>query len=465
MKVYGRALGVTHRALADGREHHTLGNEREPRRVAVHSRSTARRRPTIERDSLSQVLDLVRSGAAGTRQEIELLSGLGRATVADRLASLIRLGLVEEGELGASTGGRAPRQIQFRAAAGHVLVAAVGTTTLGVGLTDLAGRLLVEHHESGDVTAGPEPTMERLDALFQWILGEHASRREIWGIGLALPGPVEHAGGQLGSAPLVHMMPGWDDFPIRRNLWETYQVPAWIDAEVHFAALGELRAGRGRPGRDLLFLKLGSEISVGLCADGRVLRGAQGFAGDIGHVAVDEAGDILCRCGNVGCLAAVAGGAAIAREAKIGAEHDQSPYLTELLKAKGKITAADVGMAARRGDRFSIELLTRSGQLVGATLATLVNAYNPSLVVVGGGVAHAGEIVISAIRESVYRHSRSLATQDLQIVRSELGKTGGLVGAALAAADELFAIQRFREWVDHGSPVAAERESSTMRDG
>ena len=411
-----------------------------------------RRSVRAERDSLALILDLVRSDRSGTRQEIERLSGLGRAVVADRLSTLIRNGLVVEGELGASTGGRAPRQVRFGASAGHVLVASLGSTTLGVGLADLSGRLLVEHHEAGDIALGPERTLERVEALFDWVLEEHRAARDVWGIALSMPGPVEHSNGRLGSKPVLHV-PGWQDCPIRERLSTRYGARVWIDSEVHLMALGELRAGRGVGRDDLLFVKVGTGISAGLCARGRVHRGAHGYAGDIGHVSVADDAKVICRCGNMGCLEAMAGGAAISREAQIGVAEGRSEYLAARTAAGGTITAADVGIGAQRGDAFCIELLSRAGGLIGATLATVVNAYDPSLIVVGGGVAQAGEILLAAMREALYRRSRSLAMQDLHIVRSEMGKTAGLVGAALAAVDELFAAEYVRNWIEQGSPV------------
>lgn len=417
------------------------------------SRRMARRRVRAERDSLALVLGLIRSRKAGTRQEIEAESGLGRGVVADRLATLIRSGLIEEGELAASRGGRAPRQVEFRATAGNILVGSLGTTTLGVGLADLAGRLLVEHHEAADPLAGAEKTLDRLEALFELLLEEHPVARSAWSIGLAVPGPVELAGGRLSSEPTVHLAPGWDHYPVRDRLERKFGVPVWVGNEAQMMALGELRVGRGSGKDDLLFLKLGTRISAGLCAHGQVHRGSQGYAGDIGHVAVSDDSRVICRCGNRGCLEALAGGEAIGREGALAAAERRSPILAELAASGRTISAADVGMAAHLGDPFSVELLSRSGELIGGAVATLVAAYNPSLIVVGGGVAQGGEILISAIREAVYRRSRSLATQNLQIVRSEMGKTAGLVGAALAASDELFAHASLRSWIEAGSPI------------
>jgi predicted NBD/HSP70 family sugar kinase len=309
----------------------------------------------------------------------------------------------------------------------------------------------VEHHERSGVEEGAEHTLDRLEELFDWILSEHAVGDRLWGIGLSVVGPVELPNSETGSGAVVHLAPDWAENPVADRLAARFHVPAWVDNDAHLMALGELRAGRGVGRSDLLYLKIGTSISAGLVSNGQVHRGANGYAGDIGHVVVaDEA---LCRCGNVGCLDAVAGGLAIARDAGIAVAHGRSPYLAQLAMQGIVPTAAEVGMGAYRGDPYCIELLARCGQLIGATLATLVAAYNPSLVVVGGGVSAAGEILLSAMRESLYRRSRSLATRDVSVVRSEMGRTAGLVGAAFAVVDDLFSRERVRTWIAAGRPA------------
>ncbi len=414
--------------------------------------SDRHRRGGGELDSLATVLRLIRAGSAGTRHELETVSGLGRAVVADRIATLNAFGLIEEGDLAPSQGGRAPRQVRFRGEAGYVLVGAVGNVSLGVGLADLSGRLVMEHHERSGIAAGATRTLDRLEELLDWVLAERtAAAGNLWGIGLAMPGPVERANGRAGAETVVHLAPDWTGHPVSERLRRRFNTPVLIDNDAHLMALAELRAGRGVGLQDLLFLKVGTGISVGLCADGQIHRGARGYAGDIGHTVVSDDGP-LCRCGNTGCLEAVAGGVALAREANAGTD-GRSTYLTDLASTGRPLTAADVGMGAFHGDRFCVEVVSRCGRLLGGTLATLVNAYDPSLVVVGGGVAQAGEILVSAMRETLYRRSRSLATQEVTIVRSELGRTAGLLGAALAVGDELFAWDRLRAWIADGNPV------------
>jgi predicted NBD/HSP70 family sugar kinase len=404
------------------------------------------------RDNLALILTLIRSGQAQTRQELERASGLGRAVVADRVATLISHGLLSEEGLAASTGGRAPRHLQFNASAGYVLAASLGTTTLGVGLADLSGRLLIEHHEPADIARGAEKTMSRVVELFEWMLSEYPVPGDAWAVSLALPGLVGAGGATPTDKVTLNLIPGWGDYPVHRRLSERFDAPVFIGNEVQLMALGELRGGRGIGRSDLIFVKVGTGISAGLCSDGRIHRGAAGFAGDIGHVAVVDDKTMVCRCGNSGCLEAVAAGASITREARLAAADGRSPYLAQLSESGAILSAAHVGSGADHGDPFSTELLARAGRLVGESLATLVAGYNPSIVVVGGGVAQSGSIFIAAVRDGIYRRSRSLTTDNLLLVASELGKTAGLIGGASAALDDLFDRDFIATWIEQGSP-------------
>ncbi len=420
--------------------------------LSAASRRHQRRARAAELDSLALILTLVRSGQAQTRQKLERASGLGRAVVADRVATLIERGLLTEEGLAESTGGRAPRRLHFGSSAGYVLTASLGTTTLGVGLADLAGHLRIEHHEPADVTRGAETTIARVVELFEWMLSEYPVPGDPWAVSLALPGLVATPDGRTATNVTLNLIRGWADFPVHGRLVERFGAPVFIGNEVHLMALGELRAGHGIGRGDLIFVKVGTGISAGLCADGRIHRGSRGFAGDIGHVAVMEQDAPTCRCGNRGCLEALAAGVAIAREGQAAAADGRSPYLTQLRASGASISSAHVGAAADRGDAFSTELLSRSGNLVGGALATLIAGYNPSIVVVGGGVAQSGSVFIAAVRDGIYRRSRSFTTENLPIVSSELGKTAGLIGGASAALDELFERDRLATWITHGSP-------------
>jgi glucokinase-like ROK family protein len=405
-----------------------------------------------ELDELVTLLDLVRSRVALTKPELVRHSRLGRNVVSQRLAELTSRGLLTEGELRRSTGGRAARELALRADAGVILVAFFGATGFVVALTDLAGRLLDTRAEDCDIAIGPEPALERIEEIFDEVLASDAvpASAPLYGIGVGLPGPVELTSGRPFNPPI---MPGWDGYPVRDRLAGRYEVPVWVDNEVNLMALGELHYGQARGERSVICVKIGTGIGAGLISDGQLHRGAHGCAGDIGHVAVTEATGVMCRCGNLGCLEALAGGAALARDGAAAAEEGRSHQLAKLLDAGKTITAADVGRAAQDGDHAAVELMTRSGRLVGETLATLVNFFDPSLMIVGGAVAERNNLVLAAVRGTVYRRSLPLATRDLRIELSTLGRDAGLLGAARMVIEGLFSRDVLGLWMTDGSPA------------
>lgn len=401
-------------------------------------------------DALVAVLDAVRHRGARTRPEIINITGLGRAVVGQRVTDLLDRGLVRTDGLGESTGGRAPQAVRLNADGGSVLVADLGATRVAVGVADLAGRLIVHHEEPGDVTRGPEAVLGRVDTLFKQMIARTGTQpTSLWGIGIGVPGPVEFATGRTISPPI---MPGWDRYAVREQLASRYSVPVWIDNDVNVMALGEYRAGVARGHRNAIFVKVGTGIGAGLLIDGCLHRGVQGSAGDVGHIQVSDDPSIVCRCGNVGCLEALAGGAALARLGAAAAADGRSPLLADRRRDQSGIDAADVARAAAHGDPFSVELIAQAGRLTGRMIATLVNALNPSLVVVGGGVTRTGDLLLAVIRETVYARSLPLATRDLQILGSSLADLAGLTGAAHMVADELFARQRIARWLPSGTP-------------
>jgi glucokinase-like ROK family protein len=385
-------------------------------------------------DPLGTVLEAVRLGHGRSRAEIVQYTGLSRGVVAQRLGELAVGGLVVDTELSESTGGRPPRRLHFRGEAGTLLVADIGATSIDVALTDLGGTILAWREEAADVADGPDAILGRVEELFDELLGE-ISDPAPWGIGIGVPGPVEFGTGRPVSPPI---MPGWNGYPVRDRFVERHGVPVWVDNDVNIMALGEWRAGTARYHANMVFVKIGTGIGAGIISDGYLHRGARGSAGDVGHIQVTDDRSVVCRCGNVGCLEALAGGHALAREAEAAASDGRSPYLAEVAAGGERLSARDLAEGAARGDVVCQELLQRSGHLVGAMLASVVNFFNPSLIVIGGGVATAGDQLLAAVREAVYRRSLPLATRDLLILPSELGGRTGVIGAAAMVADELF---------------------------
>jgi glucokinase-like ROK family protein len=404
-------------------------------------------------DALVTVLDEVRHGHSRSRSELAARTGLGRAIVAARVAELVERGLVVEADVGPSTGGRPPRQLAFRADAGHVLVADLGATSIDVAVTSLDGRILGHHDEPARIEAGPEACLDRVDELFSAVLRTTQQvPGALWGIGIGVPGPVEFGTGRPTSPPI---MPGWDGYPIRERFSERYAAPVWVDNDVNLLALGEWRSGVAAGHDNVVVVKVGTGIGAGIISGGRIHRGAQGSAGDVGHIQVADDPTIICRCGNIGCLEALAGGAALGRAGERAAREGRSVRLRVALDQHATVTAEDVARAASFGDPLAVALLQEAGRFVGSMLASVVNFFNPSLVVVGGGVANAPDQFLAAIRETVYRRSLPLATRDLLIQRSSLGGLAGVIGASSVVVDQLFSRTSIAQWIDAGDPSGA----------
>ena len=407
-----------------------------------------------EQQSLALILNLLRREEANTKLDIERISGLGRAIVADRVATLAELKLADESEMGIASGGRAPRNIKFNETTALFLVGHFDQSTIGMGLADLNGKLVFEHHEPSDSISDHQVILARITSLFDWALDQHLQGRSIWGIGLSVDGPVEQNENQLFTSPTLHFLPSWEGARIVESLVAKYSAPVWVRNATQMTTLGELRAGSARGASDILFVELGKEITAGIVCDSRLYRGAQGGAGLIGHIATSEDNLAPCKCGNLGCLEAVAGADAISRAATKAAQNDQSAELAELLTANGELSPSDVATAAIMGDAFSAELLVRSGRLIGTTIASLTNAFNPSLIVLGGPWAQQSDILLAAIREAIYRRSHPLVSRDLKIVRSQMSGSATLIGSALSMVDEIFAPYPLARWVKHASPLA-----------
>lgn len=365
--------------------------------------------------SPGDVLTLISTGSATTRSDLTRLTGLARSTISQRVDALIERGLVEETESGESTGGRPPRQLRLHTD-GHAFAGVdLGATHCRVTIMDMSGRVLAECEDPLRIAEGPEHVLAHVDGRLQRLLDEAGRPRSaLRAIGMGVPGPVEFATGRPNNPPI---MPGWNDYPIPEHFEDCAVL---VDNDVNVMALGEQR--NALPGtRHLLFVKVGTGIGCGIVAEGRLHRGAQGSAGDIGHIRVSGHDDAGCRCGNSACLEAVAGGAAVARR------------LTELgVPAE---TGADVAALVQAGNTQALRLVREAGRLIGEVLAGLVNFFNPEVIVVGGALSRVHEHLLAGIKETVYRRSLPLATHHLSIVPSRTGINAAALGAGILAIE------------------------------
>jgi glucokinase-like ROK family protein len=288
--------------------------------------------------------------------------------------------------------------------------------------------------ESVDLRRGPELVLGRATELIEKLARDLGV--QLAGIGVGVPGPVRFREGMPVSPPI---MPGWNEYPVRDIIARRFGCPVLVDNDVNVMAVGEHWGGVAKSVENYLFVKIGTGIGCGIIIRGEVYRGIDGCAGDIGHINVGPDGPV-CACGNSGCLEAMFGGAALVRDALAAARAGRSEALAERLARKSEITAEDVGQCAAEGDAVAVGLIRDGGQRVGLVLAGLVSFFNPSMMVIGGGLAGLGHVLLAEIRGVVYRRSLPLATGNLPIVLSELGSSAGVVGAAVMISDHVFSI-------------------------
>ena len=385
--------------------------------------------------SATQVLCTIRNHDGITRADISRITGLGRSTVSQHVDTLVSGGLVVETGSARSTGGRRARLLRFRKDGGYVVAVDLGATSLDVGICNLDAEPVAVDSMEFDQTATPNQAIESAHQMAAGLIrGMGLDFSQISGVGLGVPGPVQFSTGTL-VAPAI--LRGWDKYPIATALRERFGCAAYVDNDVNVMALGELWAGIGKGVRNFIFVKLGTGIGAGIVCEGQLYRGSQGCAGDIGHIVIDGC-DVVCLCGKRGCLEALAAGPSIARRAEAEANQRSASVLSTLMSEHGRLTAEDVGMAALRGDSAAAEIIRDTGRLVGRVLAKVIDFFNPSLILIGGGISKTGDLLLASIRESVYQQSLPLATRDLSVLPSALGDRAGIIGAAVLVLEELY---------------------------
>ena len=370
--------------------------------------------------SAGALLRLIREEVAVTRADLARETGLARSTVAQRVDALLGQGLVYEAGGSPSTGGRPATVLAFNRDAGAVLVADLGATHARVAVSDLAGTPLAERAADLDIALGPDHALAWVAECFSDLVNEVGrSAGDVRGIGVGVPGPVEFDSGRPVNPPI---MPGWDDFPIPEWFADLYSAPVLVDNDVNIMARGEHRM-HWPDTEHLLLIKVGTGIGCGIVADGHIHRGARGAAGDIGHIRATSREDVICRCGNIGCLEAIAGGQALAQRLA-GAGEDASQ-------------SRDVLRLVQSGHGGAIRMVRDAGRTLGEVLAGTVNFFNPAVIVIGGDIAEAHAQLLAGVREGIFSRSLPLATRDLRIVPCRLGDRAGVIGAAIMVIEHV----------------------------
>ena len=396
--------------------------------------------PLIVSAPEAQIIAALRKHDTISRTDIARLTGWSRPKVTAEVGKLAKRGLLIESGEGASQGGRRPRLLRFNHQLGYIVGVDIGATSMDLAVADLNAQVLARDCGPADVRDEPRALLGEVKRRVLALLAKQDIRPErVLGVGVGVPGPVDFLKGILVAPPL---MPAWEGFSIRGYFHPIFPSAfISVDNDVNIMALGELKSGAGMGQEDFIFIKIGTGIGAGIVCNSVIHRGHNGSAGDIGHICADHNGPI-CRCGNVGCLEALAAGPAIADRALAAAQNGSSPILAQKLAANhGVLRAEDVAAAMREGDRASIEIVQRSGQFIGDVLSGLVNFFNPSMILVGGGVANIGNQLLASIRQAVLYRSTALATRELVVSYSPMSSEAGVTGAIHLALEHLFVVQ------------------------
>ncbi|HEY9527954.1 MAG TPA: ROK family protein [Anaerolineales bacterium] len=342
---------------------------------------------------------------------------------------LIESGIILEMESRSTRSGRPPVVLDINPKCGLAAAIDMGATHIRVAVGDFSAQILEEAEQPFRIADGPEHCIEEADRALRSVLEKRGLKiSDLSAIGLGVPGPVITDTGMVMAPPI---MPGWDRFPIRTTLENRWKVPLALNNDANFGAVGEWVFGAGRGEKNIAFIKVGSGIGAGLIINRQVFGGTTGSAGEIGHLTIDENGP-LCSCGNHGCLEAFAGGHAIELQAKKLVESGKRTLLSDVNQA---ITVREVAEAARRGDLAAQEILHRSGTFIGIAVAGLINLVNPSVVIVGGGVAEVGDLLTAPIRKVVRERSLRAAEHAVKITTAMLGRRSTLIGAMVQATN------------------------------
>jgi predicted NBD/HSP70 family sugar kinase len=387
--------------------------------------------PSAGNGSPGHVLDLIRRAGGLSRADIIARTGLSRSTVAARLDALQAAGWISSGQT-TTARGRPPSHFHIRSDGGALLIADAGATGVRTAVTDLRGQIGHESRIPLDITVGPERWLAEVGEMFEDLLEKTGIAADfVRGIGVAVPGPVDFASATVVSPPI---MTGWDGYPIRSWFADRFACPVLVDNDANAMTLGE-HCTNFADRDSLVMVKVATGIGAGIIAHGLIYRGADGSAGDIGHIQISPPDNMptddsepVCRCGNTGCIEAYGGGWALLRD----------------LRAAGREVSAisDIARLLESGDPLAVSLVRRAGRFIGVALSDVVSLLNPSVVIVGGELAASAATLMAGIRESVYARSLPLATRRLQIVPARLGDGAGTVGLTSMLADHIFDIRR-----------------------
>jgi len=315
-----------------------------------------------------------------------------------------------------------------------VLAIDLGGTKISAAIISNQGRGMAKEHCLTLADEGAQSVINRIFASVDHLLGQrNIDLSQLDSISIAAAGIIDVERGLVTISP---NLPGWQDIPLRDIVKKKYGVSTFLINDASAAVLGEHRFGAGRGVDNLVYLTVSTGIGGGIIINGELYSGPCGSAGEIGHMIIDVNGP-RCSCGNIGCLEALASGTAVAREAIARIKHGENSSLTEVIDGNiDNITAEKVGVAAKGGDSLALEVIDRAATYLGVGMVNLVNIFNPEIIIVGGGMAKMGDLLLNPARDVVRERAFQLPGCVVSIVPAQFGDDAGVLGAAIFARQQ-----------------------------
>lgn len=304
----------------------------------------------------------------------------------------------------------------------------VGGTNVKLALVDDKGKILYSNSVPTRAEMGYEYTVNNIkQAIYDLMKETKLSTKDIEGIGFGFPGQVDYKSGIVRNAPNI---PGWVEVPIAKLIEDEFKIPTRVDNDVRCAALGELNYGAGKGCENLVCITVGTGIGSGLIINGKLVRGASNAAGEIGHIKLQMHGGPVCGCGDTGCLEAFASGPSIVAMAEEYIKGGKSTKYREMCGDE-QLSPYLVAEAAKAGDPVAKRIFAITGEYIGIGLASVVNLLNPERIIVGGGVADAGDLLLEPLKTTLKSRAMQIAGSAVEVVPAQLGNTAGVIGASL----------------------------------
>ncbi|ADL11855.1 ROK family protein [Acetohalobium arabaticum] len=318
--------------------------------------------------------------------------------------------------------------------AGYVIGVDLGGTKILTVLANLQGEIIAKKRSATKSEQGAEKVIDRILTTIDQVLADSdLTIDEIEAIGVGAPGPLSVKEGIIHHAPNL----GWKDLNLKQLLESELNIPVFIENDANTAALGSKWFGAGKDKQNMIYLTVSTGIGSGIIIDNKLYHGISDSAGEVGHMVLDPESDVRCRCGDYGCWEALASGTALGRLGQKAVSSSSYSLMEELVDSTDQIDGAVVTEAAAQGDKTAKKILNQVTNYLGIGIANLLNILNPELIVVGGGVSQAGDIVLEPVREIALKRAMETPAKEVEIVRTQLGDNIGAIGAVAKALTQL----------------------------